>query len=75
MTKSSKIVLDIVNIFSEQWRQILHATIETMGIKIAKRIWKHMVCMHASIFIINYLNKKTFLLPYQHSVIFLVHIK
>ena len=43
------------------------------NVKIAKQIWKHVFFMHASIFVINYLSKNKFLLPYLHSVILFVH--
>ena len=45
-----------------------------MGIKqceIAKRIWKQVFFRHASIFVVDYLNKNKFLMPYLHSVKFL----
>ena len=45
------------------------------NVKTAKQIWAHMFFMQASDFVINYLNKNKFLLPYLHSVIFLHIVK
>ena len=47
------------------------------NVKIAKRIWKHMFFMHASIFVISVITSRRIrvLLSYLHSVIPFVHYK
>ena len=84
MTKCSKIVLDIVFFFGEQGDKSYILTIQSVlggnkyknNVKIAKGIGKHVFFMHASIFVINHLNKsKFFLLLCHHSMIFLYIIR
>ena len=62
MTESSKIILDFFPAeqgwayYSDSFRRGGYKN----NVKIAKRIGKHVLLMHASIFVINYHNKKKF---------------